>query len=394
MELKDILRDVDFSYRADQIDWDPKTIKDEKAEIERISRDIANLGNDLSTANNNRQKAERNKDKAGIAQYTKEMKTIQSEIEKLRLLLRNKDKKLKSYQQSVTEHLNYIEKLSKAHPGLQEEFDSILRKKFTEKLEGKNGLKAKREALAKKTEPLQLIKDAASKSPKVAGMIDAIEELNAKIAEQDKILKDPKASKDDKSKAQILKNDAQKGLSAKKKNLLAQFKGKEYNGKVKPEDIDKLVSMKKLNQDLDKANRSIANYDQQIATYETALKNISKAKTDSKKEDREDKGEDKGEGKGGLPATKPKWYQFIKRFKNWYHKDDPIPEPEEKPEERPEEKPVSEEDKKTFRESMKFDVMRAYQKKLEQQYLHDAEAQNKEEAAKKEAEKGEDGPEL
>ena len=376
MELKDILQNTDLSYQADSVGWDPKTIKAEKADIEKQKKDIADLENDLTIAEANKQKAERNKNKAEIETYTGEVEAKKSEIQKARVLLINKERKLESYQKSVTTHLNYIAQLVKTHPGLQEEFDSTLRKKFTGKLEGKNGLKARREALAKKTEPLQLIKDAADKSPEVARIIYRIEALNAKIAAQSKILRDSKASNPDKTKARILKDDAEKDLLAEKRRLLAQFNGKEYKGKINKDDIDKLVSMKKLNKDLATAKKSLANYDEQIAKYETALRNLDKSKEAGNGE----------KGKGGLPASKPKWWQFIKRFKNWYHKNDPAPE--EKPE------PTSPEDAQTFKEAMKYDVMKAYTKRLEQQHLRDAETQNKEEAAKKEAEKGKGGPEL
>ena len=83
-----------------------------------------------------------------------------------------------------------------------------------------------------------------------------------------------------------------------------------------------------------------------------------------------------------LPATQPKWYQFIKRFKNWVNRRRTERESmEQEPEEEnsnPSTTSSKASDKKTsFRDSMKYEVIRDYEKQFEENLLRNASQQNR-----------------
>ena len=71
-----------------------------------------------------------------------------------------------------------------------------------------------------------------------------------------------------------------------------------------------------------------------------------------------------------VPATQPKWWQFVKRFKNWN-----AARKERNAEEEP--APVSQEDKQKFKNSMKYEVVRDYEEKMAADLLKQAKAQNR-----------------
>lgn len=83
--------------------------------------------------------------------------------------------------------------------------------------------------------------------------------------------------------------------------------------------------------------------------------------------------EEEQEQGNNLPATQPKWYQFIKRFKNWVNRRRTERESmEQEPEEEnsnPSTTSSKASDKKTsFRDSMKYEVIRDYKNNLKKIY--------------------------
>lgn len=349
MELRDVLKNTDLSYRADQVGWDRKTVEAEKKKIETAKKAVEDLRDELAKAKIDKRKAERNGNKAEVKRCESDIKRIEEEIDRTIVSLTSQKRKLEAFQKSTDNHLKHIGEVVQGRPDLAKEFDETIKSKFSKALADK---KKRKDEAEKKIAPYKLIRETAKKDPSVASMISAIEVHSQTIKEQEKIISDPSTHPRDRADAQTVLASAQKAVAAQRKKL-----GNKFKGKVKPEDIAKIQSLSTLDRDIAKADKQIKGYDSQISQYEQAIKDIeAKQKTQG-----QDKKQSLAKGK------KPKWYQFIKKFKNWYHKYD-------KPDQDPPQ-PSSEEDKKAFKESMKYDVMKAYSKRLEEEYLDKAKSE-------------------
>lgn len=360
------LNEINESYKKQKAKVKKIDTDKTKKAIESMKKQVIALTDELEDLQTKKARAERDKDSAKVKATEQEMKTKKEELKKVKGNLAKLGTSLEQAKSTLDDHLKLIEEMAKSNPELKAQLDTALKIKFKKAVERN---KVEKEKLSKQIEPYKIIRDAASKDPNVMYMIKDIEKQTKTINEQEAILTDPKKSAQDKAKAQTLLDLAKSTLESQRSSLAKYFKGT-----IKREDIDKIQSLDEIDKEIKSTDRKITSLDKQNANYQTALENIDINKSDNSKG-----------GKSGLPATKPKWYQFIKKFKNWYHRNDSTPEPD------PELEDDGKKDKKPFTASLKYDVVRAYKDKLEQQYLKDAKVQNKKATSK---DKDNDGPEL
>lgn len=374
------LNEINESYKKQEAKVKKVDTAKTKQTIESMRKQVVALTDELEDLQVKKSRAERDKDSATVKTTEQEIKTKQGQLKTVRGNLKKLEETLSKAKTELDGHIKLVEEMAKSNPELKAELDAALKTKFDRAVKRN---KAEIEKLSKQVEPTRIIRNAANKDPNVMYLIKDIEKQTKTIKDQEAILADPNKSNEEKSKAQATLDSAKQTLESSRSSLASYFKGT-----IKREDIDRIQSLAGMDKEIKLTDRRISGLDKQNENYETAIRNIEKAKEEKEEDKGDGKGSKSGKGdKGGLPATKPKWYQFIKRFKNWYHKDDPVPSKDE--EEEPEK--TDDDSKKSFKDSMKYDVVRDYKDKLEQQYLKDAKAQNKE--AREEASK-EDGPEL
>ena len=369
------LNEINESYKKSQIALKKVDTDKTKQIIEQRKKELIVLTDKLSDLKTEKQRAIRDKDKAreqnadnAIKQATEEIKRVKTNLGKLHdLIAKSKT--------NVDNQLKAIEDMAKTNPDLKKQLDEAIKVKFGRELKRKEAEKAK---ISEKLSALQTIKAEAEKNPNIMHLIMNIEDGYTLIAEQQKILDDPKTSDSEKNVANMKIKAFNTQLETYKANLAKHFKGK-----IKREDIDSIKSYSGLNREVKSLDRQVKGIDKQINNYTTAIGNIEHQMTTPES------------GDAGLPApiTKPKWYQFIKRFKNWLQNrkeqkearkkeeesefDIPLEEePEQSPEQEQEQEQKQEQDK--FKDSLKFDVVRDYTEKLGQEYLKQAKQANKE----------------
>lgn len=266
-----------------------------------------------------------------------------------------------------------------------------------------------KEALASKNEQLETVKAAAQKDPYVMntlkgieGYIKAIEAIESKGLVHDEGFV-PYMDSQDKVDLTIAKEK----LAMRRKDLATYFKGT-----ISEEVINSITSYSNISRDIKSNVRQSKGIDKQIAHYEGALEKIGfisprepisdelephasfstsqilsgipiergegeslGASRESGNNDSRWITEDENDGKN-LPDVQPKWYQFVKRFKNWVNKrkaDREFKEPEFFS--REESSPKSAES--NFKDAMKYDIIKDYEAKLEQDLLKSAKAERK-----------------
>ena len=134
-----------------------------------------------------------------------------------------------------------------------------------------------------------------------------------------------------------------------------------------------------LNKNISSLKRQSKGYDKSIRNYQKALegvenyKNYIKPKKQKNEEGRTtEDGEKTTESLTAETATdeKPKWYQFIKRFKNWNEKrkQQALPDPTKTADQTKTENEV----KNEFKNSLKYDIVKDMVKQMETDDLKEA----------------------
>lgn len=395
------LNEINQSYKEDgkklaRVNTDK--VKNKIAELEQTVIHLADEYQDLSTK---KARAERDKDTATAKAAEKDMKAKAEEVKKARSSLAKLKEQLSKAQKAVDDHVKLVEEMAKSNPELKAQLAAAIKTKFERAVARNN---SEKEKIAKQVEPLKIIKNAAQKDPQVSHILLGMEEDYKNMEMLQAIISKGNKSPDEIKDAQEKIAEFSKQREAKKSKLAAYFKGT-----ISKADIDRITYLDVLDKEIKASDRKIAGLNKQNANYETALKNmgeVTQSKDSSQKTSIFNRikpeqgaqpvqlGQDKDSSSSGLPATKPKWWQFIKRFKNWYHKNDSIKAANSEKGESHDSDPTQVLDKKSFKDSMKYDVVRDYKDKLEQEYLKAAKAQNKAEKAAQKDEDEKDEPEL
>lgn len=396
-----------------------------KNTIDALRRQVVELTDAIEDLETKKTRAERDKNTAGVKEAEQELKAKKAELKKVQAKLTKIENSLNQAKTTVDNYIDQIAQLSQNNPELKAQLDAAIKTKFERAVARNN---SEIEKIEKQVEPLKIIKNAAQKDPQVSHILLGMEE-DYKNMEFLQALSE-KGNKSPKELEEIQEKIAEfsKQREAKKSKLAAYFKGT-----ISKADIDRITYLEDLDKEINSSDRKIARLNNQNANYETALKNLGEAtqeqtspqKTSILNRIRPGQGVQPVQGvrpvqptqvqsaqfaqqsqldsadSSGLPATKPKWYQFIKRFKN-YRQRKAIEKAQKQAQagENGQQDPTQADptqalDSKSFKDALKYDVVRDYKDRLEHEYLKNAKAQNK--AAKAAAEKDadeKDGPEL
>lgn len=360
------------------LDLKSKISKAEKY-ISTSEATLESFREDLIIHNAEMIKAKRAGDNALEASEKAEIDKIKEQIESLKKDILETKISLEEFKINLDEKIEAI----KQDPAMKQVMNEALEKRYDRQVKKYN--KEKEKALLEKDaktseknrfEALkQLITEHPALEKNLNGIITAkqtIKKLNDELATLD-------YKKDAKRIAVITGKEMKEATDKldKNKQPLMNYINKN-NINVKFEDIEKLAetglslddTIDGLGKDIKAYDKKIKGYDKSIHNYSVSLANI--------------RGEMEGQvqtqsGRNSLvPANKPKWYQFGKRFKNWMQqrKQAQLPNPTA---------PSTRTD--TIRDALKYDIVRdivGYNDKntgehvfgtMEQQQLHDAKKQ-------------------
>ena len=373
-------------------------VEQKKAEVKKLGREFQDLNIKLDRAKEDKNDAEIKQCEADIKKAFFISHVVN--MEKLILNLMNAA--------NVSENM-LKEKGIVKDPELKAHLEKVVGTKFSRAL-----LRNQKEKEARLNEnaTLSRITEAAKQDPNVMYMLKDLEKHLNDVKKLNAIISDPSKTPAEISQAQVDLVTANTSVEQRRSEIAKYFKGS-----ISREVIDKITSYEDLEKNIKANNKYIAGIDKQNANYETALYNIgylspldsrlanknltvkdfpirdsestfgtisqpantSRRSQSSARIDGEEGEQEQG---GNLPATQPKWYQFIKRFKNWVNRRRAERESmEEEPEEEnsnPSTTSSKASDKKTsFRDSMKYEVIKDYEKQFEENLLREAKQQNK-----------------
>lgn len=380
-----------------------------KAEIKKLTREFQDLNIKL-------ERAKEDKNDSEIKQCEVDIKKVKEDFLKAKKSLLGLKSIIEKNLSTIDQHFEDISK----DPELKAHLEKVVGTKFSRAL-----LRNQKEKEARLNEnaTLSKITEAAKQDPNVMYMLKDLEKHLNDVKKLNAIISDPSKTPAEISQAQVDLVTANTSVEQSRSEIARYFKGS-----ISREVIDKITSYEDLEKNIKANNKYIAGIDKQNANYETALYNIGylspldsrlanknltvkdfpirdsestlgtinqPANTSRRLQSsaRINGDEEEQEQGNNLPATQPKWYQFIKRFKNWVNRRRTERESmEQEPEEEnsnPSTTSSKASDKKTsFRDSMKYEVIRDYEKQFEENLLRNASQQNR--AAQKGAQKGND----
>ena len=342
-----------------------------KAKIESLKKEIKPLTRTIEDLSLKKNRAQEDGDHAIVQQADSDLKKFKAELKMKSDTLKKLEEMISKAEAELDNHLESLKQMEQNNPEFLEHMNTVIAKKFSRKA---NALKNEKKELTSRNVQLEIIKEAAKKDPYVMNTLKGIDGYK-KAIEQLSNSKDP-------NDIQKL-SEAKSKLNDRRKDLKTYFKGS-----ISDDVINSLSSFSNIDKDIKSNTRQIKGIDKSIANYRTALVELgytlddtpvhsvffdSKGNAFTDIHNSFEKESDKNSNKALLPVEKPKWYQFIKRFKNW--RNSKKIEAENKLET---EAPSNKEKPNKFRDSMKYDIVRDYEAKLEQDLLKNAKAQNKE----------------
>lgn len=370
MELENM--DKAYSKSKKALDKSGKLVKSLdalKKDVKKLSRQIENIQIEII-------RAKEDGDKAKVKALNDSLKAPQQQLQAKKQQLQKLEATVQKNQATVDEKMVELSQ----DPALKAHLNEVIGKNFSKKL---TKMEKDKEEKAKQNEPLSKIQEAAKKDPNVMYSLKEIEKYTKLVSEAQAIISDKTKTRAEKAKAQGDLPVLQTALDKSRSALAAHFKGT-----ISRNVIDKITSYEDLGKEIKSNNRYMKGLDKQIANYTTALQNIGyeMPSRDGQSSDRSDDSSSTTRTSSGraapstrttqaptpkLPAEQPKWYQFVKRFKNWNARRKAGPTQEQEP------APVSQEDKDKFKNSMKYKVVRDYEEKMAADLLKQAKAQNR-----------------
>lgn len=367
-----------------------------KAEIKKLTREFQDLNIKL-------ERAKEDKNDSEIKQCEVDIKKVKEDFLKAKKSLLGLKSIIEKNLSTIDQHFEDISK----DPELKAHLEKVVGTKFSRAL-----LRNQKEKEARLNEnaTLSKITEAAKQDPNVMYMLKDLEKHLNDVKKLNAIISDPSKTPAEISQAQVDLVTANTSVEQSRSEIARYFKGS-----ISREVIDKITSYEDLEKNIKANNKYIAGIDKQNANYETALYNIGylspldsrlanknltvkdfpirdsestlgtinqPANTSRRSQSSARINGDEEEQGNNLPATQPKWYQFIKRFKNWVNRRRAERESmEQEPEEEnsnPSTTSSKASDKKTsFRDSMKYEVIKDYEKQFEENLLREAKQQNK-----------------
>ena len=359
MELNDINED----YKKSQVKV--SKLGPAKARVEALKQEIKPLTRAIEDLLLKQDRAKEDGDLATVQQADADLKTLKTELKAKANTLKKIEEVISKTEAELDKHMESLKQMEQDNPEFLEHMNTVIAKKFSRKA---NALKNEKKELTSRNAQLVVIKEAAKKDPYVMNTLKGIEGYT-KAIEQLANSKDP--------------NDLQKLSEAKSKLKDRRNDLKTYfKGSISEEVINSLTGFSNIDKDIKANTRQIKGIDKSVANYRTALGELGYTLDDVPSHNISfdtqgnsfvdiSSSSDKDSNKSLPPAEKPKWYQFIKRFKNWRNSKRLEAESENAA-------PTNEEKPNKFKDSMKYDVVKDYEAKMEQDLLRNAKAKNKE----------------
>ena len=327
-----------------------------RKEIESLESKANDLADDKIIWKGKLVEAKRNKDSVAEKQAEGELKRIDTEIKAVQDDTLKKKEEMELIQAKINVRIKEI----KENPEMKKHLDEVMSKKYDRKLSKLEN--EKEEAVEKKdrlTDLKQLVTDHPALGNNLKGILTATKEMKDLQAELDgmkMIVGTGKTSaytyKDPARANEIINTllpQAQAKLATNKTPLMAYISKNGLN--ITEQDIDELAEKgfavdgkgnidlnSTMNKSISSLNRQIKGYDKSIRNHQIALENIDNRSVPVTPRTPDPITPDPITPPAPDPITppepttseKPKWYQFIQRFKNWNErrKQQALPEPE------------------------------------------------------------------
>ncbi len=393
-----------------------RILEEKKKTIKKIEEDLKTAEGDIKIAEGAKEVAQRKNEEEDIKRADAGIKDAKSRVEKLKKEIELEKEELLMFQEKVDKIIEEI----KENPELKQHLEQVLAKRYSRKIRDINKEKQEQEKEKEKEEKKiesykevqKLIDEHSTMRNHMQGMLNAsyniqklntelskldpikdkarIEEIKQEIATENKRLtqnRDAILDYSNKNKLKITKETLEEIAS----NSVIDKKTNKVNIK---ETLN--VSNNKSKEKIKDFNKKIQNGDKQIAINEKAIKNLGYRVPERKQKEGKDetKGQHDGSGTRGQydgddthdhdkeTEEKPKWWQFIKRFKKWNENKmiKQLPDPEDK-------STKNSNTKSEFASSLKYDVVKDIAKQMQQDNFKEARKEVKEEGKAKEEER-------
>ncbi len=284
-----------------------------KNEVKALTRQIENINIEII-------RAEEDGDKARVTTLKESLKTPKKELKEKKQQLERLETIVQKNQATVDEKMAELSQ----DPALKAHLNEIIGKKFSRQLVK---IQKSKEEKLKQNETLSKIQEAAKQDPNVMYSLKEIEKYTKLVSKAQATIADNTKTPAEIAQAQQELPGLQTELNKARGDLARYFRGS-----ISRDVIDKITSYENLGREIKANERQIKGFDKQIANYTTALQNIGLESSlrEDQSSDRSDDSSSTTRTNAGrtapstgtpptpnVPATQPKWWQFVKRFKNW-----------------------------------------------------------------------------
>ena len=307
-----------------------------------------------------------------------ELNKIDEEIKQLQESVEQEKETIKEFQEKIDAKITEI----KENPEMKKHLDTVLKKKYERKLAKVEKEKAE---LIDKKDKVEQIKQLTTEHPALAnnlkGMISAYktaENLKKELKSLEYSAGNGIIAYTDPTRANEIKTnllpDAESKMETNKTHFMDYIQKNKLD--ITEKDVNELVEKGAVNKDgkvdlettfvkrTSGLNRQIKGLDKSINDYTYAMGGAEKRQQSPEQQ-----------GSAQEQEEKPKWFQFIKRFKAWRERRNQQELPEGTPKGQAKKESGS---KNEFADSLKYDIMKDVTKQMQQEKLKAAKEVRKE----------------
>lgn len=363
------------------------TNKKEQEKLQNMSKTIEKLENEIETLKQEKVIYEKEKELAILKKDKKMEDDATEKIEKAENDITKKEDKLSKAKVSIVVNKKKIENcinvLSK-NPEFKKHMDTVMKKKFARQsekaLKENEELKKVSELIKQKPECQEFISEMKKANINLQKLNQQLEKLDSKkdaseiATKQSQIDKNRKSYNKNKDSIKKLAKSAKINID---EDILKKFVN-ENSFKIDKQNSTKTKIVYNVESTI---NNKIKSNEKTVGNNEIVLSGLEgkDIKTKLEEHDKEeniptqDLNMEIESGNLPIPQQKPKWYQFIKRFKNWYQNRKMEKEQSDiyynrKDYEKEIDNTLEEKDEKNeFRDSLKYDIVKDYAKQYEKE---------------------------
>lgn len=396
-------------------------IKKANEEIKTIESNKKTKEGDIKILEGELEQAKRSKDEALVKSKSEEIKKVELEIKGFNEKVEDIREDIKSYQdklKGIQEQINDKLKELQENPELKKHIEEVMEKRYERRLKDE---KKKIEVASNKKAKIEKLQEIVNKSPSVKNYLIGIMNSTLEIDKLKKQIDDLKKADpiDTKKIADLTTQISQLEVKiTKNKDLLMGIKGLDFKDEDLKELLDNGIVVNKngkidlaatLNNRRAQLNRQVKKYTKSIAEHEKALETLGRSTSEQtssepgqyqsptritrtepaqdsnseqshETENSSEPAQEEEEQDASKQEEKPKWYQFVKRFKMWNEKrkQKALPEAEQPEAPTPEN---NTQPKDNFKNALKYDIVKDLYKQADKQALKDARSKRKEEAS-------------